>query len=403
MIRGDVVRRVTSSPVVIDWLPVLVVPVVLVVDASLSSQGKPLTVISVGSAFVACLPLALRRRVSFPVMFPLIVGGVILTLWLLHPGNTVVLIPMVALFELALNGDRRRSLWMSVAVVPCVLISILPFASGLTHIASLVVRNLVLCVLAIAAGDILRSRRLSAQRVVEAHEQQTLRRVGQERLQIAREIHDVVAHAMTAINVQAGVAAHLLERDPGQAYEALRNIKHTSGAALTDLRATLDVLRDPSQAAPLGPQAGLAEIAELTEGLSAAGVAVDLAVERVDDVPAAVQSAGFRIVQEALTNVARHAHAATARVGVRRVPGAVVIEVVDDGVGAPPLQRSRQRRSRDRAGTASAGCASAPPRSAGPSTPSPSTMAGGGSARDCRSGHPSPTPSRSDDYRRARR
>ena len=334
MIRGDVVRRVTSSPVVIDWLPVLVVPVVLVVDASLSSQGKPLTVISVGSAFVACLPLALRRRVSFPVMFPLIVGGVILTLWLLHPGNTVVLIPMVALFELALNGDRRRSLWMSVAVVPCVLISILPFASGLTHIASLVVRNLVLCVLAIAAGDILRSRRLSAQRVVEAHEQQTLRRVGQERLQIAREIHDVVAHAMTAINVQAGVAAHLLERDPGQAYEALRNIKHTSGAALTDLRATLDVLRDPSQAAPLGPQAGLAEIAELTEGLSAAGVAVDLAVERVDDVPAAVQSAGFRIVQEALTNVARHAHAATARVGVRRVPGAVVIEVVDDGVGA---------------------------------------------------------------------
>jgi signal transduction histidine kinase len=335
MIRGDVVRRVTSSPVVIDWLPVLVVPVVLIVDASLSAQGKPLTVISVTSAFVACLPLALRRRVSFPVMFPLIVGGVILTLWLLHPGNTVVLIPMVALFELALNGDRRRSLWMSVAVAPCVLISILPFASGWAHIASLVVRNLVLCLLAIAAGDILRSRRLSAQRVVEAHEQRTLRRVGQERLQIAREIHDLVAHAMTAINVQAGVAAHLLERDPGQAYEALRNIKHTSGAALTDLRTTLDVLRDPSQAAPLGAQAGLAEIAELTEGLSAAGVAVDLAVERVDDVPAAVQSAGFRIVQEALTNVARHAHAATARVGVHRVAGAVVIEVVDDGIGVP--------------------------------------------------------------------
>jgi signal transduction histidine kinase len=335
MIRGDVVRRVTSSPVVIDWLPVLVVPVVLIVDASLSSQGKPITVISVASAFVACLPLALRRRVSFAVMFPLVVGGVILTLWLLHPGNTVVLIPMVALFELALNGDRRRSLWMSVTVAPCVLISILPFASGWPHIASLVVRNLVLCLLAIAAGDIVRSRRLSARRLVDAREQETLRRVGQERLQIAREIHDLVAHAMTAINVQAGVAAHLLERDPSQAHEALRHIKHTSGDALTDLRATLDVLRDPSQAAPLGPEAGLAEIAELTEGLSAAGVAVDLEVERVDDVPAAIQSAGFRIVQEALTNVARHAQAATARVGVHRVPGAIVIEVVDDGVGAP--------------------------------------------------------------------
>jgi signal transduction histidine kinase len=140
---------------------------------------------------------------------------------------------------------------------------------------------------------------------------------------------------MTAINVQAGVAAHLLERDPNQAYEALRNIKHTSGAALTDLRSTLDVLRDPAQAAPLGPQAGFAELASLTDGLSGAGVAVDLEVGPVDDVPAAVQSAGFRIVQEALTNVARHAHAASARVGVQRVPGAVVIEVVDDGVGAP--------------------------------------------------------------------
>jgi signal transduction histidine kinase len=334
MIRGDVVRRVTNSPVVIDWLPVLVVPVVLIVDASLSSAGKPITVTSVASAFIACVPLALRRRVSFAVLFPLIVGGVILALWLLHPATTVVLIPMVALFELALNGDRRRSLWMSVAVAPCVLISILPFASGWPHIASLVVRNLALCLLAIAAGDIIRSRRLSARRLVDAREQETLRRVGQERLQIAREIHDLVAHAMTAINVQAGVAAHLLEREPGQAYQALRDIKHTSGAALTDLRATLEVLRDPSQAAPLGPEAGLAEIAELTEGLSAAGVAVDLDVDRVDDVPPAIQSVGFRIVQEALTNVARHAHAATARVGVHRVPGAVVIEVVDDGVGA---------------------------------------------------------------------
>ena len=334
MIRGGLVRRATSSPLLIDWLPVLVVPLVLIVDASLSSDGKPITVISAASAFVACLPLALRRRVSFAVLFPLIVGGVILALWLLHPATTVVLIPMVALFELALNGDRRRSLWMSVAVGPCVLISILPFASGWSQIASLVVRNLVLCLLAIAAGDIIRSRRLSARRLVDAREQETLRRVGQERLQIARDIHDLVAHAMTAINVQAGVAAHLLERDPGQAYQALRDIKHTSGAALTDLRATLDVLRDPSQAAPLGPQPGLAEIAELTEGLSAAGVAVDLEVDRVDDLPPAVQSTGFRIVQEALTNVARHAHAASARVGVHRVPGAVVIEVVDDGIGA---------------------------------------------------------------------
>jgi signal transduction histidine kinase len=144
----------------------------------------------------------------------------------------------------------------------------------------------------------------------------------------------VVAHAMTAINVQAGVAAHLLERDPGQAYDALRNIKHTSGAALTDLRSTLGMLRDPSSAAPLGPPAGLGDIAELTGGLQAAGVRVTLDIDSAADVPAPVQSVAYRIVQEALTNVARHAQASAVTVSVRRVPGAITVEVTDDGTAA---------------------------------------------------------------------
>jgi signal transduction histidine kinase len=331
MISAAVVRRIASSDAFIDWIPVLLVPPVLIVDAAVSSYGKPIGVISVLSAFVASLPLVLRRHVSFQVLALPLVAGVILVLFFLHPGDTVVLIPMVALFQLALSGDRRRNLSMGLAVVPCVIVSILPFANGLSHFASLVVRNLALCLLAIAAGDVIRSRRLSAQRSAEAVEQATLRRVGEERLQIAREIHDTVAHAMTAINVQAGVAAHLMEHDPGQAYDALRNIKAASGEALTDLRTTLDVLRDPGQAAPLGPAAGLADLAPLTEGLRSAGVHVDVLVDPVIDVPGAVQGAGYRIVQEALTNVARHAHAAHAVVEVRRVPGAVTIEVTDDG------------------------------------------------------------------------
>jgi signal transduction histidine kinase len=335
MILVAVARRLARSPVVLDWLPVLLVPVVLIIDAALSAQGKPIGVINVLCVFVACAPLALRRHVSFPVLTPLIVGGVTLALWQLHPANTVVLIPMIALFELALNGDRRRSLWMSLAIVPCVVISVIPFASGFSHITSIVIRNTALVLLAIAAGEVIRSRRVSEQRLVETAEQETLRRVGEERLRIAREIHDVVAHAMTAINVQAGVAAHLLERDPRQAYGALRNIKHTSGAALADLRSTLDVLRDPSAAAPLGPPAGLGDIAELTGGLRSAGVDVTLDIDSAADVPAAVQSVAYRIVQEALTNVARHAQATSTTVRVRRAPGAITIDVVDDGTAAP--------------------------------------------------------------------
>ncbi|MGH2894083.1 MAG: sensor histidine kinase, partial [Solirubrobacteraceae bacterium] len=328
-------RRLARSPVVLDWLPVLLVPVVLVIDAALSAQGKPIGVVNVVSAFVASLPLAVRRRVTFPVLAPLLVGAVTLVLWQLHPANTVVVIPAIAMFELALNGDRRRSLWMSLALVPCVVISVVPFASGFSHVTSIVVRNVALVLLAIAAGEVIRSRQVSEQRLVQTAEQATLRRVGEERLRIAREIHDVVAHAMTAINVQAGVAAHLLERDPGQAYDALRNIKHTSGSALADLRSTLAVLRDPAAAAPMGPPAGLGDIAELTGGVQAAGVIVALDVDSAADVPAAVQSVAYRIVQEALTNVARHAQATHSAVVVRRVPGAISIEVSDDGAIRP--------------------------------------------------------------------
>ncbi len=325
------VKRLHSSPVVLDWLPVVLVPIVLIIDAALSAQGKPIGVVNVLCAFVACLPLALRRHVTFPVLSPLIVAGVILVLWQLHPANTVVLIPMIALFELALHGDRRRSLTMSLAIVPCVVVSVIPFASGFSHVTSIVVRNTAFILLAIAAGEVIRSRRVSEQRLVQTAEQATLRRVGEERLRIAREIHDVVAHAMTAINVQAGVAAHLLEHDPDQAYNALRSIKHTSGAALTDLRSTLDVLRDPSAAAPLGPPAGLGDIAELTGGLRSAGVAITLDVDSAVDVPAPVQSVAYRIVQEALTNIARHAQASHTTVSVRRAPGAIAIDVTDDG------------------------------------------------------------------------
>jgi len=321
-------RRFTA----VDWLPVLVLPPVLIADAAISSSGKPITVLSVLAAFVGSTPLVLRRRWSFPALSPLIVAGIVLILWQLNPGNTVVLIPMVALFELAMRGDRRRSLWMALAVVPCVFVSIVPFANA-DELPSLLVRNTALVFLAIAAGDTLRARQQSAERGAEAREEETLRRLSEERLSIAREIHDVVAHAMTAINVQAGVAAHLLERDPQQAHDALRNIKRVSGEALDDMRATLGALREPAHAAPVSPAAGLADIARLADDVRAAGLEVTLDMDPVADVPAPVQTAGYRIVQEALTNVVRHARASATEVCVRRAADAVTIDVSDDGAG----------------------------------------------------------------------
>jgi signal transduction histidine kinase len=334
--KAAMADRVPLSAATVTWLPVAVLPPLLLLDAALSADGPDVTVLGVLAAVVGCLPLALRRRLSFLALAPLLTAGIVLVLWQLEPGNTVVLIPIVALAEIAGRGDRRRSLWIGVAVVPCVVVSVLPFADNAGEFVGIVVRNFALCLLALAAGDVVRSRREAVERLVAVREEEALRRLGEERLRIARDLHDVVAHAMVAINVQAGVAAHMIDRDPDQARSALRAIKDTSGEALTDLRATLGVLRDPDSAAPVGPGGGLRDLDELAAGLRAAGVRVTLHVDELQGVPAAVQAAGYRIVQEALTNVLRHARASAVRVDVTGEEAAVRIEIVDDGTGAGP-------------------------------------------------------------------
>jgi signal transduction histidine kinase len=314
------------NPTLQRWLPVIVLPPILLLDGVLSEKGDPVDLLSVFLAYVAALPLALRARLGFFGMAPLLVGGVVLVLWDFEPGTTVVAIPAWALFDLARHYGRRETIIAAVAVAPCVLVSVLPFADSGEDLVSITLRNLALCELAIAAGYLMWHSRASADREAE-------RRLGEERLRIAREVHDVVAHSMVAINVQAGVAAHLLEQDTEQAREALLNIKRTSGEALTDLRATLGVLRDPGQDAPTGPSAGLDELDAVAGGLRAAGVEVVVDVDTVGAVPTPVHSAGYRIVQEALTNVLRHANASAVSVVVRADDDMLTIVVADDGAG----------------------------------------------------------------------
>jgi signal transduction histidine kinase len=329
--RSVAAARLRRSPAVFAWLPVVVLPPLLVLDAALTSGGPRVTLLGALAAIVGCLPLVLRRRLGFALLAPLLTAGIVFVLWRLEPGNTVVLIPMVALVELATRGSRRRTLWTAVAVVPCVVVSIAPFADDGAELVSLVMRNLALCLLALAVGDVARARRQELERLLAMREEEGRRRLGEERLRIARDVHDVVAHALVAINVQAGVAAHLIDRDGEQARSALREIKAASGDALTDLRAALGVLRDDD--APVGPATGLRDLDDLATALRAAGVRVDVHVGDVSGVPAGVEAAAYRIVQEALTNVLRHANATAARVSVSREDDALRVEVVDDGVG----------------------------------------------------------------------
>jgi signal transduction histidine kinase len=167
------------------------------------------------------------------------------------------------------------------------------------------------------------------------------RRADDERLRVARELHDVVSHSIAMINFRAGVALHVLDRRPEQAREALTAIRQASAGAMQELRATVGVLRQPAggersrAAVP-----GLAQLDQLVAGVTGAGPPVRVVVDGDPvELPPAVDLAAYRVVQESLTNVVRHAGPASATVRVAYGAAEVVVEVTDDGAGPDPSGR----------------------------------------------------------------
>jgi signal transduction histidine kinase len=180
------------------------------------------------------------------------------------------------------------------------------------------------------------SRALNARAAADrrGREEAIRRRASEERLAIARDLHDVVAHSISVINVQANTALHLMDRQPSRAREALTSIREVSGQTLGELSAVLGALRDTS--APLAPAPGVARLDELAARARSAGFEVSVAAEGgVRDLPAGVDAAAYRIVQEALTNAVRHSGGHVASVRLRYGPDDLEIEVADDGHGEP--------------------------------------------------------------------
>jgi signal transduction histidine kinase len=163
-----------------------------------------------------------------------------------------------------------------------------------------------------------------------AREQETA--VAGERARIARELHDVVAHSVSVMTVQAGAARLLLEEDPGRAREPLVSVEETGREALAEMRRLLGILRADEQPAALAPQPGVADISALVEQLRAAGLPVDLVIGGDPRaLPPGIDLAAYRVVQEALTNALKHAGAARAEVSIRYRPAALEVSVVNDG------------------------------------------------------------------------
>ncbi|WP_030758693.1 MULTISPECIES: sensor histidine kinase [unclassified Streptomyces] len=194
----------------------------------------------------------------------------------------------------------------------------------------------VLAVLAVAELVRVRREQWARERAERAAAER--RRVDEERLRIARELHDVLAHSISVINVQAGVGLALLDSDPEQARTALVTIKAASKEALGEVRQVLDTLRSPGEA-PRTPAPGLDRLPELVEQAATAGLGVDVGVEgEARALPPGVDLAAFRILQEALTNVVRHSGSRTARIRLTWQPHALELRVDDEGPatgGAP--------------------------------------------------------------------
>ncbi|RTL70706.1 MAG: sensor histidine kinase [Pseudonocardiaceae bacterium] len=252
-----------------------------------------------------------------------------------YPGGPAVLAAIVALVATVVAGQRLAAWLVGVVGIGGYLLG---HALAGNAIAGPGVGALVGWTLVVLVGS--EGVRIRRERIAEERrraEEYGLRCATEERLRIARELHDVLGHHISLINVQAGVALHLMDGggDPAQTREALTAIKRSSKEVLREMRTTLGVLRDADEAAPRGPVPGLGAIPDLVGRVREAGADVRL----VDDGPLGEVGeqtglAAYRIVQEALTNVRRHAPGAAAVVTLRRTGSELHVTVVDDGVGA---------------------------------------------------------------------
>jgi signal transduction histidine kinase len=182
-------------------------------------------------------------------------------------------------------------------------------------------------------GLAIRARRTREGVLVRERDERARAAVAEERGRIARELHDVVAHAISVVVLQARGARHALDHDPPEARRAIDAIERTAAQALAEMRRLLEILRD-DDAASLAPQPSLAHLDALTDEVRRAGLAVEVNVEgHARELAAGVDASAYRIVQEALTNVLKHAGRATAVVTVRYLPDEVELEVADDGSG----------------------------------------------------------------------
>jgi signal transduction histidine kinase len=294
----------------------------------------------IGAMAASCVPLAWRTRWPLPVAAATLAMGIAyLVTW---PGFTLAPAACpVALYTLATRAGRRVAWVAGLAAAAAITAT---YALVHPHVAVYAQPFIYfdLAVLATGLGVAVRDRRIRlaeaearAENAERSRDEESRRRVAEERVRIARDLHDVVAHHITLVNAQAGVAHHLMRSEPEAAYEVLAHLKDASRAALDELRATVGYLRQSGEEAR-APIPGVGEVDGLAESFRSGGMSVDVVrLGPVRRAASSVEVAAYRIVSEALTNAHKHAVAARVCVTLEYRTDKLLITIVDDGRTGP--------------------------------------------------------------------
>jgi signal transduction histidine kinase len=260
-----------------------------------------------------------------------------------YPGGPIFVMPLVGVYSVAALRPRRRSLPLVAAAVLTVLLPALVFDRSTEESGLIALVYVGWVAVALLLGEAGRGRREylvgleeRARYLEESREQEARRRVAEERLRIARDVHDVAAHALASIALQAGVGTRLGAREPQEAQDALARIRSASTDALGELRRVLDLMRGEDGGEPRDPPPTLADLDGLVSNASGNGADVRLQVRgEPRPLPAVLELAAYRIVQESLTNVVRHAASPIATVTLTYGDSGLEVEVLDRGRGVP--------------------------------------------------------------------
>jgi signal transduction histidine kinase len=313
------------------WLTDVTLTAVLLVGGTVAASQADRSAVALLFTLTGTLPLLARRRFPYAaaaVTTASALGLIAVGAWVLPLALAVALYTLTSLRE----GTRaRRAAFLAIASV-----GVAELFSGGVEFGAAAARVVLLVAVALL-GDNVRSRRAyvreieeKAARLEQERESEAQRAAAEEQARIARELHDVIAHALTVIVVQAGAADDAFEFDPRRAREPIREVDRAARAALADLRRALGVVDSAQQ---LAPQPSLGQLDTLVESVRATGLDVELEIDgQRKALPAAVDLSAYRIVQEALTNSLKHAAAHRIQVRVRYGDD-LQLEVRDDGVG----------------------------------------------------------------------